>query len=373
MTAESLAAPARDRVSPSSTDADHVRGMARLLRAVQELSLARSIGAIQDVVRTAARELTGCDGATFVLRDGGECYYVDEDAIGPLWKGRRFPLETCISGWVMTHREPAVITDVYADDRIPHAAYRETFVTSLVMVPIRTLDPVGAVGNYWADAHPPTAHEVELLQALADATSIAMENVRIYAELEERVRDRTAELERAYEEIRQVSVTDDLTGLTNRRGFYMLAEPLLHAARRDGRACLLGVIDVDGLKQVNDTHGHVVGDALITDVARVLREALDPSHVLARVGGDEFCVLGTDPDIGPAALRDRILDGLRAVNDTATRPYVLSTSIGLLEVGGRDDGTLDDLLMQADQLMYDEKKTRLEGPWVGRAGLEPAT
>ena len=134
---------------------------------------------------------------TFVLRDGNRCHYADEDAIAPLWKGLRFPMSACISGWSMLNRKPAVIPDIYADDRIPHDAYRPTFVKSLVMVPIRTLDPVGAIGNYWAAPHRPTEAEVKLLQALADTTAVAMENVRVFTELEERVKARTAELELA--------------------------------------------------------------------------------------------------------------------------------------------------------------------------------
>lgn len=185
--------------------ADYASGMARLVQAVQELSLARSLPDVQRIVRTAARELTGCDGATFVLRDGGQCHYADEDAIAPLWKGSRFPLEACISGWAMLNRDSAVIPDIYLDARVPHEAYRPTFVKSLVMVPIRKLDPIGAIGNYWAHERQPSDEEVSLLQALADATSIAMENVRVYSELENRVRDRTVALERANEEIHEQS------------------------------------------------------------------------------------------------------------------------------------------------------------------------
>ena len=86
------------------TDADYVQGMERLMRAVQELPLARSLPDVQRIVRTSARELTGCDGATFVLRDNGKCFYADEDAIAPLWKGSRFPMDICISGWAMLNR-----------------------------------------------------------------------------------------------------------------------------------------------------------------------------------------------------------------------------------------------------------------------------
>ncbi len=168
-----------------------------LVDVVQELSFARDLLAVQEIVRRAARSLTGADGATFVLRDKEECYYADEDAIAPLWKGMRFPMQACISGWSMLHRHAAVIPDIYADARIPSEAYRPTFVKSLVMVPIRSRDPIGAIGNYWATYHEATAGEVQVLQALADATAVAMENVCVYNELEQRVRERTKELEAA--------------------------------------------------------------------------------------------------------------------------------------------------------------------------------
>lgn len=166
-----------------------------LIEVIQRLSLARDLATVQDIVRTSARRLTGADGATFVLREGEHCHYADEDAIAPLWKGQRFPMDICISGWTMRHRLPAVIEDIYEDVRIPHDAYRPTFVKSLVMVPIRTMDPIGAIGNYWATRRQPTDQEVALLQALADTTAVAMENVRVFTELEDRVKARTAELE----------------------------------------------------------------------------------------------------------------------------------------------------------------------------------
>ncbi len=168
-----------------------------LISVVQQLAFARDLPRIQQIVRTAARNLTGADGATFVLRDRDQCYYADEDAISPLWKGLRFSLQTCISGWCMLNRQAVVIPDIYADRRIPIEAYRPTFVKSLVMVPIRSLDPIGAIGNYWSGYHEATDEEVRTLQALADATAVAMENVRIYGELEQRVRERTSELEAA--------------------------------------------------------------------------------------------------------------------------------------------------------------------------------
>lgn len=185
----------------------------RLVEVAQELSLARDLDGIMRVVRRAARELTGADGATFVLRDGQFCYYADENAITPLWKGHRFPIEACISGWAMLHREAAIIEDIYQDDRIPQDAYRPTFVKSLAMVPIRTTEPVGAIGNYWASRHLATEGEIKLLRALADLTSVAMENVHLYGELQKRIQE-TQEAVRARDEFITIAAHELRTPLT---------------------------------------------------------------------------------------------------------------------------------------------------------------
>jgi signal transduction histidine kinase len=172
----------------SSLDTVSDARMGLLVDAVQRLSLARTAEEIQAVVVGAARALTGADGATFVLRDGDECLYADEDAIAPLWKGRRFPLSDCISGWAMRGRQHVVVPDVYADERIPHETYRPTFVKSLVMMPIRMLDPIGSIGGYWADEHVPSDEDISLLRALADSTAFATENVRVLEQLDYEVR-----------------------------------------------------------------------------------------------------------------------------------------------------------------------------------------
>lgn len=176
-------------------DPPSAASLQRLVRAVRDLASARTLADVVEIVRHAARELVAADGATFVLRDRDQCYYVDEDAIEPLWRGQRFPLEACVSGWSMLHREAVIIPDIYLDERIPHEAYRPTFVRSLTMTPVRTADPIGAIGTYWATEHESSSAEAELLQALADSTAVALESVRVLSELEDRVRRRTAELE----------------------------------------------------------------------------------------------------------------------------------------------------------------------------------
>jgi hypothetical protein len=155
-----------------------------LVGTVQRLSLAHSLEEIQEIVRVAARRLTGADGAAFVIRAGDYCYFADEDAITPMWKGQRLPLRSCIAGWAMLNGHPAAIEDIYADERVPHEPYRATLVKSVAVVPIRQHDPIGAITNFWTSRHRATASELGALQALADSTAVAMENVRINQELE---------------------------------------------------------------------------------------------------------------------------------------------------------------------------------------------
>jgi len=183
----------------------HMAGMQLLVKITQQLSTARDLPSVVSIVRSAARNLVGADGVSFVLREGDRCFYADEDAIAPLWKGRRFPLSSCISGWTMLNRRPAVIMDIYQDARIPHEAYRTTFVKSLVMMPIRSVAPVGAIGVYWAKTHEATKEEIDLLQALADSTSAAIETAHHLANLEKRVTERTTELQRRSAELENLN------------------------------------------------------------------------------------------------------------------------------------------------------------------------
>jgi diguanylate cyclase (GGDEF)-like protein len=308
-------------------------GITRLLRAVQELSLAPHLSEVQRVVRIAARDLAGCDGATFVLRDGDLCYYADEDAIEPLWKGMRFPMESCISGWAMLNGEHAVIPDIYADPRIPHEAYRPTFVKSLVMTPVRTMAPVGAIGAYWADHHVATEEEIALLRGLADATSLALEKVSIHQELEQEVA--------LAQEAHRLSQTDELTGVLNRRGFVDRVTQLFG----DGAAAAGAVafVDIDGLKEVNDLEGHAAGDRLIIAVAQALQGAVRPQDAVGRIGGDEFAVFAAD--VEPTALAERLAAALGEQGSVGAASVLTATG-------------LQDSLLAADAQMYAAKRSR---------------
>ena len=190
-------------IGPNMSDAE------ALVAIIRRLSVARTLAEVMEVITHAARSLLEADGITFVLREGDLCYYAEEDSVGPLWKGRRFPMSACISGWCMEHGQAVMIPDIYADPRIPHDAYRPTFVHSLAMAPVRQEEPIAALGAYWSKPRQPTAHELELLQTIANAAALALALVELS---EERATRRAREAKGVPEKARERGLLDRLGG-----------------------------------------------------------------------------------------------------------------------------------------------------------------
>ncbi|WP_162823753.1 GAF domain-containing sensor histidine kinase [Lysobacter sp. TY2-98] len=138
---------------------------------------------IVSILARSTRDLIGADGVTVVMRDGGRCRYLEEDAIGALWKGQDFALDSCISGWCITTGEPVIIPDIRQDPRIPLPLYEATFVRAMAMTPIVRDKPEGALGVYWATEHEATTLEMAALRALADSAALALANVQLLQEL----------------------------------------------------------------------------------------------------------------------------------------------------------------------------------------------
>lgn len=166
-----------------------------------------------------------------------------------------------------------------------------------------------------------------------------------------------AELLESERRVRLQSLTDDLTGHYNRRGFKQLAAQALELARAHRRRCALFFVDVDGLKQINERHGHDGGDLALITVAGALRRVSRGADVVARMGGDEFLVFAVDcQDL--AALQRRIHDQIEACNRGGTLPFPLSVSLGAIEVDPGLDTALESIIAQADTRMYQAKRQR---------------
>ena len=157
--------------------------LSSLTEATARIAGARTQDDVIEAVRASARALMGCQGIAIIRRDNDLCHYVEEDAVGPIWKGKRFPAAACISGWAMVNRKTAVIPDIVKDDRIPHDLYADTFVKALVMAPVGANNPIGAIGAYWSYVYEPTQWEIDVLEALASAATSAFETVDLIGAL----------------------------------------------------------------------------------------------------------------------------------------------------------------------------------------------
>ena len=167
------------------------------------------------------------------------------------------------------------------------------------------------------------------------------------------------ERRRMEEEMREMSLRDQLTELYNRRGFITLAEQQLKAANRAQRPMLLAFIDCDRLKWINDTLGHEEGDKALIDTANLLRHTFRESDIIARLGGDEFAVLSIDAaDMGHEDFSRRLQQHMDEFNLKESRPYILSMSWGTATYHPESPMSLDQLISAADELMYAQKKIK---------------
>lgn len=167
------------------------------------------------------------------------------------------------------------------------------------------------------------------------------------------VTERKKKEERLY----SLSITDDLTGLYNRRGFFSLAERHVNTLDETDKGFLILFIDLDGLKEINDTLGHLIGSQSLVDTAEVLRETFRDSDIKARFGGDEFVILVKETsENGADLIKRRLRKNIDSFNKSETRPYALSMSVGAAHYNPSKPATLKELVDNADRLMYEDKQ-----------------
>jgi diguanylate cyclase (GGDEF)-like protein len=178
-------------------------------------------------------------------------------------------------------------------------------------------------------------------------------------------RGRNEELQRevavrkeAEEESRQLALVDPLTGIYNRRGFTALGTHVREIARRQQRPVHLLLIDLDRFKRINDTFGHAIGDEALVEFGQILTATFRKSDVVARTGGDEFCVLLMEPDEGIQTALARLRQNVDDSNAAGTRSYRLAFSVGIARAMPDEDESIHALVEIADEAMYEEKRLR---------------
>jgi diguanylate cyclase (GGDEF)-like protein len=160
-------------------------------------------------------------------------------------------------------------------------------------------------------------------------------------------------LRRTEEELSRLALVDDLTGLANRRAFVTVGEQLVRVADRAGETVLVVYADLDGMKAINDRHGHAAGDEALRQAARILRETFREADLVARIGGDEFCVLLPGRASEAKASIDRLRDAM-AAPAAGSPPVALSLGVA----HGSPGCTIEDLIRRADAAMYADKAQR---------------
>ena len=164
------------------------------------------------------------------------------------------------------------------------------------------------------------------------------------------------------EQLQTASITDELTGLLNRRGFLSFAQKYVEIARRNKRNFSILYIDLNEMKKINDEFGHREGDQALLDIAEILRKTFRSSDIIARIGGDEFTVLMTDTHDSAVeeTIAQYIRNNLRIHNERTEKGYELSVSMGMVHNDPEQRCSIDELLAQADELMYEHKKLKAE-------------
>lgn len=214
-----------------------------------------------------------------------------------------------------------------------------------------------------------TVEPTQIVDLLFSSYETAVMHQRQLEEANKSLIEANEKLEQLTRELQELSIVDPLTELNNRRGFFYLAEQQLALARRQKKQVVLLYADLDDFKRINDTLGHQQGDLVLKETAEILRTTFRSSDIVARfarLGGDEFVVLILEPSVtSPDALISRLDANVKEFNDRGERPYRISLSIGAAVFSPDAPCSIDELLSQADQMMYRDKNLKKSKGLIG--------
>ncbi|WP_353931975.1 diguanylate cyclase [Okeanomitos corallinicola TIOX110] len=347
----------------------YLRSIERLLIVSQNLCLAHSLEEITKIVLLAVRELTHSDGATFAILDNGFSYYVDENAITPVLKGQRFPVNLDISGWVMMNRKTRIIENILNEQQVYIHVYKHNFIESMTVVPICSEKPVGAIGAYWSNHHQGTTEELEILELLAKSTAVAVENLQVYSQLKRELSDHTIALEKANTllqkeiqkskameaEVRRLSLTDELTGLNNRRGFFLLAEQQLRLSKRSKIHTGVMFFELHRLADIKEQFGIGLAEDAVIELSRLLKRSFRNSDTLGRISEDEFVVLIQGYSLTVDVIEERVKTNVSEFNQAHHLPFSLIVNIGVKDYNYSSTISLENMITLAHANVYERQ------------------
>jgi diguanylate cyclase (GGDEF)-like protein len=345
------------RVSMESID------MLAVLKASQALSSETNLDRLRARVVEVLRTLTGASIVRILLRGDTSGWSLFDDTSGLMIPvadaGAALPLTAF--RYAERTRTPLLVEDATHDDRFARDPYVASLDRcSLLAVPILSQGDARAMvmleNRLSRNAF--TVDRLDAVLLIAGQLAVSLDNARLYASLERKVAERTEELEVANKQLQQLSITDPLTGLANRRQLGDLLAAEWQRALGTGGQVAVAMIDVDHFKLYNDHYGHLAGDHCLRKVAGAIGETVRGNDLVARYGGEEFAIVLIGEDL-PAAVRvaERVRAAVEALGEEHTRSSTgqVTVSIGVASVVPTPGTTPEDLIAAADERLYQAK------------------
>jgi diguanylate cyclase (GGDEF)-like protein len=323
-----MAAQRRETLD-ASTRAEELRRLVLTQNAIG--TVASDLDGVLATVVEQARELTHAEAAVVELPDGDEMVYRAAAGTAAQHLHLRLGRQGSISGLALAEQTILICRDSEVDPRVDQEACRRVGARSMIVVPLWNGTHAAGVLKVYSstpDAFDPRA--AQLLEMLAGMTAAALVRAQLLAQLNEQ------------------ATRDELTGLVNRREWYRQLDLALVRARRAEQPLSVVILDVNGLKLVNDRDGHAAGDRLLRSLSRRWSSTLRESDLLGRIGGDEFgLILGGAGEVSSAEVVDRLRAALDGDPSAAAG---IATWDGVESAGA--------LVDRADEAMYRQKRTR---------------
>ncbi len=345
----------------------------RLLALARDLLQAPDPQSVLTLSGRAIQELLLADGALLLLVLGEQEHATEFDRNGVMQTAREGTALYRHARQAIDNRTPILLPDVAADPNLRDGSLSAGGTVSLIAFPFPPIKPVCALAVFWyhRGRRDQLTKPISILRHIGELTAAALGNVAYRQMIEGHVAARTKEItdsarkhakelhrrDQVEEELHRISVTDVMTGMLNRRGFFLNAERSFKVARRQGVPSALIYADLDELKAVNDALGHDAGDRLIQNAGLILQASFRDSDVVARLGGDEFAAFTLDAE-QPEVILARIHSNIESFRQRESPLYKISLCIGIVQCNPSSDLTLSDYLSLADKQMYERKKAR---------------